>query len=386
MYSIKTEITIRMKKKTRNIILVIIGVLISLFIFRAFYRNYNFENDHQTLLELKTKAGDGEVKYVLDEMEKVESLSNPIINSAYQEWKKGMHTRFISKDEIIENTSENRIINDISTIYREYWRTELLKENSKDRTDSTLYKNISEYLITNHLTLLSKDSLSKTIKNDSELKRILEDQGVKTDFKYRNGFQELFIWDIETIKNYEVKLPKQTISTKVVFIENFLLLGYDYYASFGSSPVGGWAIKESATLYCNNGSGYDIDSEKFRVSYLKHESLHFTDLNEYPNLSSTDLEYRSKVIELMYCTEETVYDRIVEFIIGANNTDRSHSHPYANYILIKNLSELLFNSEYESDIVKWKELSVEKINSAAASLYEISEVTLLKDNSLSEVI
>jgi hypothetical protein len=92
VYSIKTEITIRMKKKTRNIILVIIGVLISLFIFRAFYRNYNFENDHQTLLELKTKAGDGEVKYVLDEMEKVESLSNPIINSAYQEWKKGMHT------------------------------------------------------------------------------------------------------------------------------------------------------------------------------------------------------------------------------------------------------------------------------------------------------
>ncbi len=377
-----------MKKKTRNIILVIIGVLISLFIFRAFYRNYNFENDHQTLLELKTKAGDGEVKYVLDEMEKVESLSNPIINSAYQEWKKGMYTRFISKDEIIENTSENRIINDISTIYREYWRTELLKENPKDRTDSTLYKNISEYLITNHLTLLSNDSLSKTIKNDSELKRILEDKGVKTDFKYRNGFQELFIWDIETIKNYEVKLPKQTISTKVVFIEKFLLLGYDYYASFGSSPVGGWAIKESATLYCNNnnGSGYDIDSEKFRVSYLKHESLHFTDLNEYPNLSSTDLEYRSKVIELMYCTEETVYDRIVEFIIGANNTDRSHSHPYANYILIKNLSELLFNSEYESDINKWKELSVEKINSAATSLYEISEDTLLKDSSLSEVI
>ena len=54
-----------MKKRTRNIILVIIGVLISLFIFRAFYRNYNFENDNQTLLELKTKAGNGEIKYVL---------------------------------------------------------------------------------------------------------------------------------------------------------------------------------------------------------------------------------------------------------------------------------------------------------------------------------
>ena len=119
---------------------------------------------------------------------------------------------------------------------------------------------------------------------------------------------------------------------------------------------------------------------------MKHEGIHFTDLNDYPNLSSTDLEYRAKVIELMYCTEETVYDRISEFITGANNTDRKYTHPYANYILIENLSELLFNSEYESEIIKWKELSVEKINSAAASLYEISEVTLLKDNSLSEVI
>ena len=57
-----------MKKRTRNIILVIIGVLISLFIFRAFYRNYNFENDNQTLLELKTKAGNGEIKYVLNKL------------------------------------------------------------------------------------------------------------------------------------------------------------------------------------------------------------------------------------------------------------------------------------------------------------------------------
>ena len=40
----------------------------------------------------------------------------------------------------------------------------------------------------------------------------------------------------------------------------------------------------------------------------------------------------------------------------------------------------------DQDIIKWKELSVEKINSAATSLYEISEDTLLKDNSLSEVI
>lgn len=195
----------------------------------------------------------------------------------------------------------------------------------------------------------------------------------------------MFIWDKETIKNYEVKLPKQTVKTKVIFIEIFLLTGYDYYASYGSTRVGGWALKESATLYCNK-SDYDIGSEKFNVSYLKHESLHFTDLNEYPNLSSADLEYRSKLIELMYCTEKTIYTEITEFISGADSSDRSHSHPYANYILIENLSKMIFNSEFNSDINQWKKISVEKINKAATSLYKSSEETLQIDNNLMEII
>ena len=374
-----------MKKRTRNIILVIIGVLISLFIFRAFYRNYNFENDNQTLLELKTKAGNGEIKYVLNKIEEIESLSNPQINSAYQIWKKGMYARFITKDEVIESATDNTFINDISTIYQKYWRTELLKDNPKNRADSLLYHNISDYLLINNLTILSEDSLRKNIKDDTELKKIIENQGFKVLFGLRNGFQEVFIWDKETINNYEVVLPKKTINTKVVFIDYFLLAGYDYYASFGSSSVGGWAIKESATLYCNK-SDYDLDSEKFRVSYLKHESLHFTDLNEYPNLSSADLEYRSKVIELMYCTEETIYDRIAEFVNGANHSNRSHAHPYANYILIENLSKLIYNSEFKSDINQWKKISFEKINNAASLLYKKSEEILQKDKNLVEII
>jgi hypothetical protein len=374
-----------MKKRTRNIILVIIGVLISLFIFRAFYKNYNFENDNQTLLELKTKAGNGEIKYVLNKIEEIESLSNPQINSAYQIWKKGMYARFITKDEVIESATDNTFINDISTIYQKYWRTELLKDNPKNRADSLLYHNISDYLLINNLTILSEDSLRKNIKDDTELKKIIENQGFKVLFGLRNGFQEVFIWDKETINNYEVVLPKKTINTKVVFIDYFLLAGYDYYASFGSSSVGGWAIKESATLYCNK-SDYDLDSEKFRVSYLKHESLHFTDLNEYPNLSSADLEYRSKVIELMYCTEETIYDRIAEFVNGANHSNRSHAHPYANYILIENLSKLIYNSEFKSDITQWKKVSFEKINNAASLLYKKSEEILQKDKNLVEII
>jgi len=105
-----------LKKQTRNIILIIIGVLVILFAFGT----YSFENDKQILLGLKTKAGAGEIHYVLNKMEKIKSLSNPLVNYKYQEYKKKMYARFISNDEIIENTSKNEIINDISIIYHNY--------------------------------------------------------------------------------------------------------------------------------------------------------------------------------------------------------------------------------------------------------------------------
>ena len=84
-----------------------------------------------------------------------------------------------------------------------------------------LYHNISDYLLINNLTILSEDSLRKNIKDDTELKKIIENQGFKVLFGLRNGFQEVFIWDKETINNYEVVLPKKTINTKVVFIDYF---------------------------------------------------------------------------------------------------------------------------------------------------------------------
>ena len=89
-----------MKKKTRNIILIIIGIIVLLFLFRLFYRNFDFEKDKQTFIALISKAGSGKVINALDEMRELESLTNPIINFRYQSWKEEMYARFVSKNEI----------------------------------------------------------------------------------------------------------------------------------------------------------------------------------------------------------------------------------------------------------------------------------------------
>ena len=370
-----------MKKKARNILLITLGIFTGIIL----YARHNFENDKQSFLELKSTAGAGDIKSTIDKMEELDGYANPIINILYYKWKNKIYSRFVTNNEVIENTSGNKIVNDISNIYRTYWNSQLLKENPETRTDSILYENVANYLISNKLTPLNKDSLLKIIKSDVELISLLEAEGYHTKFLLRNGFQDLVIWDEETTNNYTVILPKDTIQTTVIFIENYHLNGYDGYATFGSSTIGGWAIKDSATLYCNKAE-YDLSSEEFEVSYLKHESIHFTDLNDYPNLSSADLEYRAKVIELMHCTKKTIYDRMSQFINGADSTNRKHSHPYANYCLIKNLSRLVFDGESEMDYKKWLEIPVESINKAATTLYYNSEKTLLKDKNLEEII
>jgi len=372
---------LRIKKKTRSILLITLALVAALF----FYGKHNFDSDRRSFREIVSLAGVGDVSTAFAKMEERKSFSNPIVNYIYRRWKKKMYTRFVSKEEVFENTSGNKIVNDISNIYREYWRVELMKSLPESRTDSTLYNNIIDYVLANKLTRLSKDSLRKNIKDDSVLKEIIEKEGFKVEFKFRNGIQEIFIWNKESTIKYDVILPKDTVKTTVVFIESYHINGYDEFATFGNSQVGGWAIKESATLYCNKRT-YDLNSEKFEVSYLKHESLHFTDLNNYPNLSSADLEYRSKLIELMYCTEGTIYDRVSEFVSGANKADRENSHPYANYILIQNLSKLIFNSDFNSDINQWKKVSADEINKAATLLYESSENILRKDNNLNKTI
>lgn len=58
-------------KKRRNILLIVAGVLVSLF----FYGKYNFQNDKQALLELKIKASNGE--YFISDPSKPRNIHAP---------------------------------------------------------------------------------------------------------------------------------------------------------------------------------------------------------------------------------------------------------------------------------------------------------------------
>jgi hypothetical protein len=85
-----------MKKKTRNIFLISISILVALF----FYGSHNFGNDRQSFREIVTLAGVGDLSTAFIKMGERKSFSNPIVNFIYHRWKKKMYARFISKEEV----------------------------------------------------------------------------------------------------------------------------------------------------------------------------------------------------------------------------------------------------------------------------------------------
>ncbi|TNE54488.1 MAG: hypothetical protein EP338_06640 [Bacteroidetes bacterium] len=342
----------------------------------------NVQEQANSYKRIISPAINGDVLSTLSQLDRVDRFRNPLLNIKYQKLKSKYHLRFRSEEKDEKALSQNEVINDICAFYQEYWKNKLLKV--PQNCDSILYDKIAHYLTDKQLSKLSFQELSETVKDDSELKKVIENEGFHCKFLLNNGIQDALIWDEQDRSTYAVELPETTINVNVIFIENYILNGVSDYATFGYSQIGGWASNQDASLFCNKGS-YQLKSEKFNVSYLKHESIHFLDIANYPNLESADLEYRAKLVELIYCTKRTIYDRLEEFILAASKENRENAHPFANYHLIEQLSQKLFKTAFEGDILKWKTLTPEEINHASLDIFQ-KGTQLLKNEPLTNTI
>ncbi len=184
---------------------------------------------------------------------------------------------------------------------------------------------------------------------------------------------DLLVWASEKDTTYSFSLHNEQTSAEVVFMDDFVTLGWEEYATLDRYYPGGWATKKA--LYCVR-KVYDLNSEGFKISYLAHESRHFADYKIFPKLKSADLEYRAKLTELSMA-QKTLY-KTIEFFINNSNYESENGHSVANYCVIRDLSKVIFKNEFEKDISKWKEISVEQINKAAYDLLEANTESLMK--------
>ena len=176
-------------------------------------------------------------------------------------------------------------------------------------------------------------------------------------------FYDLLLHGAETEVRYPVTTPEDTLEVKVVFMDSVISNGWEGYATCDTYYPGGWAT--DSALFCVR-SSYDLASEQFTVSYLKHEGKHFADYKRFPKLQGADLEYRAKLVELG-AAKEIMYG-LIRFFLKNSAYDANNPHAYANFCVIRDLSRSLFNKEREEDIAAWKTLPVERIQQASTAL------------------
>lgn len=358
-----------------------VHILPALFVFAL--ASCHIQEQSLTFGRVFSPAANGDVDSTLAWFDTIQKFKNPIINRKYKRTQKAYYARFIEKDEKTKRSSKNEVVNDICNIYYAYWDLKLL--NSPLNQDSILYDSLAHYLVSQKLTELSYQELRPDMKNDQELSRVIENEGLYAKFFYLNEIQDILIWEHQEIKEYTIALPDNELVIEVVFIEKYANKGCQDYATFGMSEIGGWTSSDSPVLFCNKGT-YKLNSEEFEVSYLKHEALHFVDMKSYPNLTSADLEYRSKLIELMYATKKTIHRLLYTFIIGASNETRNNSHAFANYFIHHHFSKVIFNKDFENDLRKWKAVSAEQINAASAKLFNDCTKKLKEEPTLERII
>lgn len=248
---------------------------------------------------------------------------------------------------------------EVVRVYRAYWRQALLGgAENWSAADSSLKEQLLTALADAGRRDVPDGDLFETIGS------ALEDAGYYHLSGKTLPHYELMLWARQDTSRFDVTLTDEQRNVTVVFVRDFLVKGWADFATFGHASTGGWAGENA--LFCL-GDDYDLDSERFRVSYLQHETRHFADYDRFPELEQIDLEYRAKLTELIYA-RETTFALLEQFTRSASpNPDAPHS--FANHAVTRDLArEVDMDTRSAAADPWWQAAGADAIRTAAARL------------------
>ena len=233
------------------------------------------------------------------------------------------HEQYITYDGSAE-------LNDILTTYQQYYRDVFYLGINREQAAGTLKKRIIALLGIPDEQIELCDLEQKYL-TDAFRQWGLHFLGGKT-----GGYYGPYIWKTSETVSYDVELPDGVQSYSVRLLDGFITRSWIDYLSFGEIGSGGWADSDGY-INCVK-SAWDFDSESFRVSLLKHEAQHTRDLEANKDMASEDLEYRAKLVELIYSSERNL---LQAFAQEADDSDASNGHAMAAYRIIKGFADTL---------------------------------------------
>jgi len=207
-------------------------------------------------------------------------------------------------------------INKILLPYQEYFHAVFYCGESEATAAATLQTKLRELL---GIEDAEEDAMREL------LTILIEQQGYHAQFGKSQGYYGPYIWRETVPTTFSVELPGGTETYTVKLLKGFLFRSWMDYLTFGQFGTKGWASPDG-TICCIEGS-YDFNSESFRISLLKHEAQHVADMRQFPAITPTELEYRAKLIELIYTDTPGLLD---QFRSEADDGQPENSHAAAS--------------------------------------------------------
>ena len=174
-----------------------------------------------------------------------------------------------------------------------------------------------------------------------------------------SGYYGPYIWKVEELRHYKVELPEGTQDYAVKFLDGFIMKSWLDYISFGETGTGGWSNGDGL-IHCVR-AAYDLESEDFQVSLLKHEAQHAMDQARYKDITNKELEYRAKLVELIYSKERRMLER---FVSQADATRADNGHGLSAEHIVRGFEICL-----KKDSGRLAGLPIETVQTVARSLF-----------------
>jgi hypothetical protein len=260
--------------------------------------------------------------------------------------------------------TENETLGNIDQIYQTYYRDLFWNNLSNDEAKEQLFYKL--WIFCGSISDLPKDE-----NIEDEIAKIVIAEGYEFLGGSTQGYFGPYIWKSSTNITYEVELPSGIEPYTITMMDDFISRSWLDFISFGQTGTGGW-VGENGTLCCVRSSYEGGSEESFNISFLKHEAQHSYDKKKYFNITSVDLEYRAKLVELIYWPNSK---KIKDIFREADTSNPDNCHSIAANRIIDKMKLKLFKQEIVNDESAWDE-KVEDVKLYAGELLKESSKLL----------
>ncbi len=247
-------------------------------------------------------------------------------------------------------------LNNILTAYQQYYRDVFYLCVTNEQAENKLKERLAKLLC------ITDERIELWQVEENYLCDLFASRGLHFLGGRTSGYRGPYIWRTTETVSYDVELPDGIQNYSVKLLDGIVMRSWIDYLSFGEIGTSGWANGDGY-INCIK-SAWDFESESFRVSLLKHEAQHAKDLELDKDMSSENLEYRAKLIELIYSKERNL---LLKFAGEADDSHKDNGHAMAAYRIMRGFADAL-----GVDHIIPSSIPVDQIQTVARMLFQNS--------------